>query len=976
MLQALAANDALWSGLPAIAVASAAKREDILRAVLDHLRGRLVIDTDVLSEASTREMKKRTAQWLAYPWALEENDPVQRARLALLPGRDVPANQFAGNYLRLGWRSAVGRYLRNRTTWEIAADLTTTEVEELTTGITARLNGHLVVIKRGRDGQDESVQLLAGALRWVKGDGQPALPDRVRARALHLRKEVRRPAPNAYFSRLYGKGALELRGMVAREHTGQVDAADRVQREDDFREGRLSALCCSPTMELGIDIRDLNAVHLRNVPPTPANYAQRSGRAGRGGRPALIVAFGSQGNVHDQYYFRKRARMVDGSVEPARMDLRNRDLVRAHLQSTWLARLGLSLGDGVGDLLDLDLPTQPLLADVQAQLDAREKWEPGALLACRQVIATVPEARQAAWFNDEWLESVVRNAPRVFDASFERWRELYRAATKARDAARTIIDSPKELDRAEKDAAERNEREARHELSLLRNDTRRIEESDFYPYRYLASEGFLPGYNFPRLPLRALVNVGDRSQSIDRPRFLGLTEFGPQNILYHEGRKFRIESVVLPPDSIRDRLKQALLCNACGYAHDDTTTAVCDHCRTQLDAAASDWPQKLLEQPTARTRAVERISAEEEERVRYGFDVTTHYTFEPRERRYLRSVRSSDADEVLQALYAPAAKLWRINRGWRRSKRAGFSLDPVWGRWAPRPNNNETAPRDGPTSIETGVKPFVTDSRNVLLLRPVGAPADDAFAVTLLYALRRAVQIVYQVEESEIAAELIGEGSNRRLLLWESAEGGVGVCERLADEANGFARLAHAGLGVCHFESRSGEDTPGWEDRCSRGCYECLLSYGNQMLHRLIDRRLVRDFLLALTKTSSVKVTDERDYDEQYRWLRELTGPSSSFERAFLDHIYAKRLTLPDHAQYRPDNDIGVQADFYYERPGVPGICVFIDGPHHDSPEQRKQDTRIRARLEDHGFGVIAIRHDRPLEEEMARHAAELGPER
>jgi superfamily II DNA helicase RecQ len=44
-------------------------------------------------------------------------------------------------------------------------------------------------------------------------------------------------------------------------------------------------------MGLGVDIKDLAAVHLRHVPPTPANYAQRSGRAGRGGRPALVVAF-------------------------------------------------------------------------------------------------------------------------------------------------------------------------------------------------------------------------------------------------------------------------------------------------------------------------------------------------------------------------------------------------------------------------------------------------------------------------------------------------------------------------------------------------------------------------------------------------------------------------------------------------------------------------------------------------------------
>ena len=89
---------------------------------------------------------------------------------------------------------------------------------------------------------------------------------------------------NGCFKNLYEFGAKSLRRMRAREHTGQVSALRRIEREIQFRSGVLPALFCSPTMELGVDIRDLYAVHMRNIPPTPANYAQRSGRAGRSGR--------------------------------------------------------------------------------------------------------------------------------------------------------------------------------------------------------------------------------------------------------------------------------------------------------------------------------------------------------------------------------------------------------------------------------------------------------------------------------------------------------------------------------------------------------------------------------------------------------------------------------------------------------------------------------------------------------------------
>ena len=285
----------------------------------------------------------------------------------------------------------------------------------------------------------------------------------------------------------YRSLASELAGFEAREHTAQVPYEDRLIREDRFRKAELPVLYCSPTMELGVDIAELNVVNMRNIPPTPANYAQRSGRAGRSGQPALVFSYCTTGSPHDQYFFKRPDRMVSGEVTPPRLDLANEDLVRAHLHAIWLAEANLSLGGSLRDLLDV-AGNDPTLATVPSVLDTLRRPQPrlAAHVRAKRVLATFEnDLKDADWYTPQWAEEVFKQIELNFEAACERWRNLCKAALAQQKIQNAIImDMSRTAD--ERRQAERLRREAESQYKLL-TETKNVVQSDFYSYQEIAA---------------------------------------------------------------------------------------------------------------------------------------------------------------------------------------------------------------------------------------------------------------------------------------------------------------------------------------------------------------------------------------------------------------------------------------------------------------------------------------------------------
>jgi hypothetical protein len=873
-------DHAAVSGHPLFVDLTAAQREAVVRAVLDHVRRAVAVNALVLRNAKIDELKQQSTSRLRSPWGLGENEKAMTARTAIFGQRPSGRNPDDDIEIRSGARSALGRALRSRTTFGWASRLTEAQTQDVIETVFAAAAETNLFRPSGAGHQIDVGRVLFRAVE----DADPK---------------------NLFFANLYSLTAQALGeraaifGFEGREHTAQVTNELRQVRETRFRTDDqavirqmmadqdfdtppeparfLPTLFCSPTMELGVDIADLNVVYLRNAPPTPANYAQRSGRAGRSGQAALVVTYCSAMSPHDNYYFRNKEDLVYGVVEAPSLDLVNRELVESHFHATWLSCVREEFGSSITDIVDIETADRPIRKEISAALSAPHVAKDAAarirrLLTDDLGARLTPES--APWIADPdaFVDELIAQAPERFDYAFERWRNLLTDAERLRDRAHQInqdLSQPTDVRRQ----ATRDYAVAMSQIDALRADSGGKSFNDFYLYRYLATEGFLPGYNFPRLPLRAFIpTTGSKRTFVQRARFLAISEFGPNSIIYHEGRTFRVHRAKLPVNATEDgslRLRRLRICHSCGASHSEDGINRCHACDAEL-TDNSDLITNILPIEAVDARPTQRITANDEERRRQGFDIQTtfHWPVRAHEGPQFRKSRlTAEGVDLGGVQFATGATITRINKGLRRAAPGptGFSINVGSGLWKREDEGGD------PSQRYEFVVPLVSDTKNVMLVMPPASVMMSngvTTAATILYALVRGIEAEFTIEEGEILTENLPSREDRKaFLLYEAVEGGAGVLSRLSREQHAFAKVARRALEIMHW-SMGGRAIPDLPDEdiarltvasltntkadCVAGCYECLLSYFNQPEHENIDRRdeAALTYLVGLAKSS------------------------------------------------------------------------------------------------------------------------------
>jgi len=998
---------------------SPAHRTRLSELLFDNLRRHLCLETRYLDPVEHDKARTSGHTYLTERWAFAPDEKLETGRYLILGKRPEYKGKPRTDLVTGGARSRLLRLVKTSSFWQdtvFAGEVKRwkdPEWVELIEALLRAAGNYGYVQKHAIDAQLAGWRLNAAALDWCLTSDQ-ALGDDSRV--------------NTFFRELYLSVADLLRlpshplfEFEAQEHTAQVDAPRRQLLEQRFRYTdkdrndwsqnpaheapleRLPVMFCSPTMELGVDISALNTVYLRNMPPTPANYAQRSGRAGRSGQQALVVTYCAALSPHDQWFFHHANDMVHGVVRAPTLDLANRDLVDSHLQAVWLASTQTPLDASIAPMLDLDQPGKPLKQSYQDAFNAPGVRERAMGSAQRVVDQLLTDLNGSHWFTTEYVQQVIERAPQQFSGALERWRVLFDATRQQMNMADQIVKSHT-ASHAERQNAQRRYGDAARQYAVLLKSGN-SQNTDFYTYRYLASQGFLPGYNFPRLPLMAWIPArggqttngkDDEGSMVSRPRFLALSEFGPRSLIYHQGRMYRVVRAKLNVGNAEhisgnSQLSTitSLVCSQCGYGHlgepgsGQPLVNRCENCDALL--TESDWVRELYRIETVETLPVERISINDEDRQRQGFELQTTYRFLPGPDGRIQKQKADvlQSEEALAELsYAPAARIWRINRGWRRRKdkeQLGFYINPITGTWSKQDapdagddNGNDDALMDKVPNQR--IVPFVEDHRNLLILAPVHALSLEAMA-TLQAALKRGVEMTFQIEESELVAEPLPKLDERRaLLFYEAAEGGAGVLTRLANDSASLALVAKNALRLLHHRDPADgiwriEDLPALEETndlgnhiCEAGCYQCLLSYFNQPDHEHINRRNPEALkLLVAMANAQVKLRPSDDSSPAGQAGTAGAEPTDDTPQArWLAALHQAGLATPD-ALNIPVNQGAATAAAQYK---AARALVFL------SPV----DAATAASLQDKGWQVLDFSEPEHWSKRFAEHTAVFGP--
>ncbi len=729
------------------------------------------------------------------------------------------------------------------------------------------------------------------------------------------------------------------------EHSGQISNEKRELYENNFRKGNLNVLVCTPTLELGIDIGDLSSILLRNVPPSPSNYAQRAGRAGRKTGIALAAAY-TRGTPHDSYFYDHPKEIISGKIIPPIFNLSNEKIIRRHIRSFILEKIDFKMPSSLGEIVEKKISGSDVVYVIKnSVLDTLRKSISNNRASIKKGLKAVLEKdiNNFDFLGEDTFEDYV---DKIIDSFVDELKDTLKPLIKLLTNIRKRITM---LDMKVRTPSENKE------LTRLNTlETKLLTDPKIsYTYSYLSRIGFLPGYAFPGVQTQLI--IPESPDPIVRDTEFAIREFAPGNYVYVDKMKYQPKFVIVTEEINAAEYISGhsgihyKKCPNCDFVTSDTTLMYCPYCGAELGNTIHGFEPRMI-----KAENVDKISATEEYRKSTSFDVEN----------YLIETKNEEPPKILLKgnlilQFMRNSKILITNKG---KHGEGFKICLKCGSWTTMENVEQweeyhkkycdAKPDEIITSelstIKTSDVALITVPQEVMVTIPdvkeLGYHSDeeakDAFLTTLLHTILTGLYIHMETSQEEVNGfirHIMYEKENKELyqiILYETVPGGVGYIEKLKDYWCEIIYKAYETL---------------YNHECDKACYRCLKNYYNQRDHSLLDKRLVKPLLDNIVGICNITIGHTLQSPQKDIVF------DSPLEKEFYEIFERYNVPKPP-ADHYPIKDkegrIIANADFAYPDQK---IAIFVDGVqyHFSNLEQIQKLVDISNRLGILGWVVL-----------------------
>lgn len=635
-----------------------------------------------------------------------------------------------------------------------------------------------------------------------------------------------------YYRKQYKEKKIE--SIVIKEHTAQLERKQAKEYQVDFKNKKINILSCSTTFEMGIDIGGLETVFMRNVPPTPANYVQRAGRAGRRkDSVAYILTYCGTGS-HDYTYFSEPEKMISGIINPPYFNVLNKKIIVRHLMATSLGYFfrkypeyfesldALIINGGGVERFKQYMESRP--QDLNNYINNK----------------ILPESEYKDYRDFGWID------------------EMGGDDEKLSHLTSTIFEMLEEFERAKQEALSQ---EKFADADYFARQIASIHKEDVI--KYLSKYCVIPKYGFPVdvVDLQIYSNgVPVNKYDMSRDLKVAISEYAPDSEVIVDGNKYTSKYIALKKQAEFSK-NYFCTCSTCKKINVFLSRSDNTECRYCGQSISTEIAEYYIE-PTNGFKSGEiKESTRLKPKRSYSGEVSYVGGGKTDDKRLVignvLGIETSSDDELLVM------------------NKSGFYMCPVCG-YSDIAKKGQKTPQT--LKVHKNFKQYVCNNDELEYLRlghkfqtdvarftipildsmdKVGYPQ----ALSFLYALLEGVSNALGIERNDIdgVLELNLEWQSYDIILYDNVPGGAGHVKRLLSK-EAIVKSLKAALDKVSAECCD-ENT---------SCYNCLRNYYNQSYHNKLQRKLAIDVIKRLL--FGIEGISETCQNERWYWNSNVTS--------------------------------------------------------------------------------------------------------